>query len=128
MITNVLHTKCFADPFPRKVLAVVNECTALHQILKFHHFPSEEFFSKCSEWCNGAFPEYFLTRKLGEISVLNAAQELIFSKFCESTDSNCTREGASQFLSLLFSRVVERTLSTSRLLLLKHVIAINLVM
>ena len=30
---------------------------------------------------NGAFPEYFLTRKLGEISVLNAAQELIFSKF-----------------------------------------------
>ena len=81
MITNVLHTKCFADPFPRKVLAVVNECTALRQTLKFHHFPSEAFFSKCSEWCNGAFPEYFLTRKLGEISVLNAAQELIFSKF-----------------------------------------------
>ena len=30
---------------------------------------------------NGAFPEYFLTRKLGKISVLKAAQELIFSKF-----------------------------------------------
>lgn len=82
MITNVLHTKCFADPFPQKILAVVNECTALHQILKFYHFPSEEFFSKCSKiFGNGAFPEYFLTRKLGEISVLNAAQELIFSKF-----------------------------------------------
>ena len=29
---------------------------------------------------NGAFTENFLTRKLGEFSVLNAVQELNFSK------------------------------------------------
>ena len=49
------------------LLSVVNECEAPHNIQKFHHFPGGEFSSKCNENL--------------EISVLNAVQELNFSKF-----------------------------------------------
>ena len=76
---------------------------------------------------NGAFPENFLTRKLGEISVLNAAQELLFSKFTSLQTATALEKELHSFFHC-FSAVVERTLSTSRLLLLKHVIAINVVM
>ena len=50
---------------------------------------------------NGAFPEYFLTRKLGEISVLKAAQ-LIFNKFAELI--------FSKFASLQTATVLEKEL------------------
>ena len=57
---------------------------------------------------NGAFTENFPTRKLGEISVLNAVQELNFRKLVRLQPVTVLEIELHSFFSLLFSRVVER--------------------
>ena len=68
----------FSTDLLLKILSVVNKCAAPHKIHKFHQ---KNFSVNAMKICvNGAFTENFLTRKLGEFSVLNAVQELNFSK------------------------------------------------
>ena len=97
----------FSTELLLNILSVVNECAALHSIQKFRHFPGGAFFSKCNEnlW---RFTENLPTRKLGEISVLNAVQELNFSKLVRLQLVTVQEIELHSFFSLLFSRAVGR--------------------
>ena len=54
------------------------------------------------------FTENFLITKLGEISILNAVQELNFSKLVRLQPETVLEIELHSYFSLLFSRVVER--------------------
>ena len=82
-----------------------------HRIVyrNFTIFLVENFSVNATKICgNGAFTENFSTRKLGEISVLNAVQELNFIKLVRLQPVTLLEIELHSFFSLLFSRVVER--------------------
>ena len=79
-----------------------------HRIVyrNFTIFLVENFSINAMKICG--FTENFLITKLGEISILNAVQELNFSKLACLQPETVLEIELHSFFSLLFSRVVER--------------------